>query len=593
MLRTPMRQRFLPLLLTASLLVACSSTAPIKSADAPHGDYAYTQRYLTWLIEKEMADNDVTGLSIALVDDQQLVWSSGFGYSDAENKVPATPQTPYRMGSIAKIMTASAAMQMAERGQMDIDQPLSRYLPGFSIKSRFANTEPITPRNLMTHHSGLPSNYLKGMTDSNPKYFSTLVDDIRDEHLAYPPNFIFAYSNLGLTLLGAAIEQASGQDYGSYMEQSFFQPMGMSNTYFSSQPALKGYRADKLSKPMPLRDLPSGGLVSNVADMGSFMKMIFADGRFGDRQILKPETVSEMLRPQNASVPLDLNLRMGLGWMLSGFDVRNGGVAAGHGGTLPDFHSMLLTLPEHKLGVVVASNSASSIGMINKVATEALRLLLEAKTGIAPPEEKLEDAAMPSRLSPQTVDAYTGYFDTVVGLVRVSSQFGDLNADVMGHTFELPPRGDGWLGIKYKLLGLIPVSVSALDDIRLTLDRIAGRDVLVGKIGNETTVFGEKLQKTPDQQWLKDYVGKYELITRTDGPMPGNISLLNENGMFIGECTFTEMPGFVLRVGINPISDSEAVISGLGSGRGDTIRMVHDQSERRLVFSGFELRKTN
>jgi len=575
------------------LLAACSSTPPIKPEKFVQGEYTHTQRYLTWLIEKEMSDNDVTGLSIALVDDQQLVWASGFGYSDAENEVLATPDTPYRMGSIAKIITASAVMRMAESNQLDIDRPLSHYLPAFSIKSRFNNDTPITPRNIMTHHSGLPSNYLKGMTDNNPQYFTSLIDVVKDEYAAYPPNYIFAYSNLGVTLLGALIEQVGGQSYSSYITQSFFQPLGMESSYFSSQPSIKGYKDGALTKPMPLRDLPSGGLVSNVSDLSNFLKMVFAGGHFEGRQILRQDTLNEMLRPQNDSIPLDLNLRMGLGWMLNGFDVKQGGVTAGHGGSLLDFHSMMLTLPEHKLGVVVASNSATSMSMVNKVASEALKLMLEAKIGIVIPEKKHFNTESDTPLSQQNIDAYTGYFDTVVGLVKVDNQSGDLNAEVMGHTFELPPQNDGWLGIKYKLLGLIPVSVSALDEIRLTLDNIGGQQVLVGKIGGEATVFGQKLQTSPDQQWLQDFVGKYELLTHSDGPLPDNISLKHEDGMFIGECTFAEMPDFVLRVGIAPVSESEAIISGLGSGRGETIRLIRDKAERRLVFSGFELRQVN
>jgi CubicO group peptidase (beta-lactamase class C family) len=585
-----MLPRFPVFFLAALMLSACSTTAPVKPVNPPPEDYAYAQRYLAWLIAKEMADNDVTGLSIALVDDQRLVWASGFGYSDAENKVPATPKTPYRMSSIAKLLTASAAMQMAERGQMEIDRPLSRYLPKLSIKSRFSGAEPITPRNIMSHHSGLPYNFLKGMVDKSPRYFTTLVEDIKDEYVAYPPNFIWAYSNLGMTLLGAAIEQTSGQDYGRYIEQSFFQPLGMQDSYFASQPAIKGYRAGKLSEPLSVRDLPSGGLVSTVLDLGSFMKMVFADGRAGDRQILKPESLAEMFRPQNTRIPLDINLRVGLGWMLSGFEVENGGVVAGHWGSLLDFNCVLITLPEHKLGVVVASNSASARSVVDKVAAEALKLLLEAKTGIAPPA-KHKTVRAPGSLTSQSIDAYTGYFDTVVGLVKVSNRFGDLNADVMGRTFQLPPQSDGWFGVKYKFLGLIPISVSALDDIHLSMNRIAGRDVLVGRIGNETTVLGEKLRKSPDQKWLMDYVGKYELMNPDSGPTPAHISLQNEDGMFIGECTFAEMPGFVLRVGINPVSDTEAVISGLGSGRGETIRMAQDGTGKRIFFSGFELRK--
>jgi CubicO group peptidase (beta-lactamase class C family) len=497
------------------------------------------------------------------------------------------------MGSIAKVITASAAMRMAENGQMNIDQPLSRYLPGFSIKSRFDSTAPVTPRNIMTHHSGLPSNYLKGMTNSNPPYFATLVDVVKDEYAAYPPNYIFAYSNLGVTLLGAAIEKQSGQSYASYVERSFFQPLGMKSSYFASEPAIKGYKDGELSKLMPLRDLPSGGLVSNVSDLGNFLKMVFADGRFNGQQILQPGTLREMLRPQNATVPLDLNLRMGLGWMLNSFEVKHGGVSAGHGGSLLDFHSMMLTLPDHKLGVIVASNSATSMSMVNKVADEALKLMLEAKTGIATPEVSVQNTESDDPLAPEILDAYTGYFDTVVGLVKVSNQSGELNAEVMGHTFGLPPQNDGWLGIKYKLLGLIPVSVSAFDHIRLNLDQIDGHRVLVGRIGGEKSVFGQKLHAAADQRWMMDYVGKYELLTRSDGPLPDNIALKHEDGMFIAECTFAEMPDFILRVGVDPISDSEAIISGLGSGRGETIRMVRDQSEMRLVFSGYELRKVN
>ena len=230
------------------LLAACSTHTPVKPVNLPRENYAYAQSYLIWLIEKEMADNNITGLSIALVDDQKLVWSSGFGYSDVENNVPATPRTAYRMGSIAKLMTATAAMQMAERGQMDIDQPLTRYLPEFSIRSRLHSTAPITPRNIMSHHSGLPANFLKGMLSKNPKYFTTLVKDVQEEYVSYPPNFVFAYSNLGVTLLGAAIERTGNQNFNDYLKQSLFDPLGMRDSYFSSQPELNGYSNGKVAE---------------------------------------------------------------------------------------------------------------------------------------------------------------------------------------------------------------------------------------------------------------------------------------------------------------------------------------------------------
>lgn len=138
------------------------STMPKKPDSLARKDYSYTKDYISWLIKKEMKKNDVTGLSLALVDDQRIVWAEGFGFADVGHHIPATPDTVYRIGSISKLFTATAAMQLAEQGRLDINQPLQSYLPEFSVKSRFASAISITPRTLMTHHSGLPSDLQKG-----------------------------------------------------------------------------------------------------------------------------------------------------------------------------------------------------------------------------------------------------------------------------------------------------------------------------------------------------------------------------------------------------------------------------------------------
>ena len=186
----------------ALLLAACATPAPVADHEI-RGDYRFTEKYLSWLVEHEMSDNDITGLSIALIDDQQVVWQQGFGYADLANKVPATPETIYRAGSIAKVFTAAATMQLAEQGKLDIDQPLAAALPEFAIKTRFPKAGPVTPRNIMTHHSGLPSNFLRDMYVRDPGRFETVVEGLHDEHLAFPPDYVFSYSNVGMALLGA------------------------------------------------------------------------------------------------------------------------------------------------------------------------------------------------------------------------------------------------------------------------------------------------------------------------------------------------------------------------------------------------------
>lgn len=563
------------------------------------GDYRYTTEHARWLIEQEMNDNKVTGLSIALVDDQQLVWAEGFGFEDREHDLAASPQTLYRLGSIAKVFTATAAMQLAERGRLDIDRPLVDALPAFSVRSRFESAVPITPRNIMNHHSGLPTNYLNGMlTTAAPAPFTDLVEAVKSEYVAYPPEFIFAYSNLAVTLLGAAIEQASGAPYTEHLAHTLLTPLGMHQTRFEARPKLKVYSRHAEIEPLSLRDLPSGGLVSNVDDMSRFMRWIFAGGRTGShagdgtegQQVLGEESIAEMLRPQNEHVPLDMGFRVGLGWLLSGIEIRNAGTVASHGGTLLDSHSMMVILPEHKLGVIVASNSASAQGVVKTVAAEVLKLALEAKTGIRQPEVT-PGANTDVTLAPTQLESYSAWYDSMVGLVRVSPGSNALDASVMGHTLQLKPRAAGQFGLRYKLFGLIPVQVSAFDGIRLSMAQVAERNVLVGHFGDDTMLVGERLTPGPVPRRLLDYVGDYEITGKALGIAPDRLSLRLEDGMLVGECSFSQLPGFVLRIGLTPISETEMLVSGLGTGKGETILAADNGTDRVLLFSGLELRQ--
>jgi CubicO group peptidase (beta-lactamase class C family) len=376
-----MRSRLFVLIVGTSLLFAGCATPPPVSDGNRRGDYQYVERYLAWLVDREMSDNEITGLSIALVDDQRVIWRRGFGYADLENNIKAAPETIYRAGSIAKLFTAAATMQLAEQGKIDIDRPLAVALPEFSIKTRFPTAAPVTPRNVMTHHSGLPSNFLRGMFVRNPARFETVVDGLRDEYLTFPPNYVFSYSNVGMALLGATVQRQSGEPFDQYMERHFFEPLGMAQSSFSARPVVKVYDKGKEAEVYSLRDMPAANLLSNVVDLSQFLKMQFADGKLGDRQILSAASVHEMVRVQNAELPLTFNSYIGLGWMMSGIEVPGGGPVASHGGSLPDSHSMLAMLPQHKLGVVVLTNSATAHASVSRIAAEALRLMLEAKTG--------------------------------------------------------------------------------------------------------------------------------------------------------------------------------------------------------------------
>ncbi len=581
-----------------SLLLGCSGV-PLKPEKTASGDYEYTRQYMTWFIKKEMKSRNITGLSIALVDDQRIVWAQGFGYADESREIPAAPDTIYKIGSITKLFTAAAVMQLAEQGRLDIDRPLQAYVPDFSMRSRFPDGKPITLRDLMTHHSGLPANFLKGMWSRKPGPYTDVVNLIKNEYVAFPPGLVYSYSNLGYTLLGHAVRNVSGSDYASFVEGSLLHPLYMTHSGFSPAPDWKNsiskayYKEKEFDEP-PLRDIPAGGLYSTVLDLSRFLQMIFAGGEAQGRRILKPETLSEMLRPQNASVPLDLGFRIGLGWMLSGLgdiDIQNAGPVAYQPGTTLAFHSQLIILPRHKLGVVVLSNSSTSARVVGKAAAHALTLALEAKTGIKQPErEKPAEGGSPSPES--ALRAYEGRYATIIGVVDIRRKSDYLVAEAMNRTFRLVPLVDGTLGLKYKFLGLFPVSLGQLDYLGLSRDTVAGRELLVARARNGEFLIGEKIRPVPVPATWRKRVGEYGIGNLGDDfPLLENVDIRLDNGLLIAEYSmpllFKGTPGS----GLEPASDSEAVIYGLGSGKGETVRSVTVNGGEELSYSGYLLRK--
>jgi len=603
------------------ILAGCA-TMPLKPPTALRGDYSYTKEHVSRLIREEMEKQQITGLSIALVDDQKVVWAEGFGYADKARGVAATPATIYRAGSIAKLFTATAAMQLVDDGLLDIDQPLQRYLPEFAINSRFAEAAPITPRSLLTHHSGLPADLLKGMWSGSSAEIADEVRLLRDEYAATPPGYVFSYSNVGMTLLGHALEKIVDRDFDAYMGIALLMPLKMSSSSFSpkidrSSLASRAYLAGEEAAEPRLRDVPAGGLNTSVLDLSRFISMVFADGWAMQRQIVKSGTLAEMLRPQNSRVPLDLSFRVGLGWMLSsigGIDIKNAGPVAHHSGATIYHRSQLILLPEQKLGVVVLANSASAGGVVTRVATEALKLALEAKSGILQTAEEKTDrketgsdagritvksgprsrtaAVERKALTAAELQAYEGRYDTLAGLVEVRNKGDYLEAGLFGRSVRLTPRPDGLLGMSYRFMGLFPVSLGELDRVYIDREIVNGRDILKAVLDGKEYLAGERLQPVPVPEKWRQRTGEYEIVNAGDDTLLlEKLRLRYEDGILLAEYTMPLFTGQTMSQALTPLSGTEAVICGLGRGKGETVRAVSRNGEELLAYSGYLLRK--
>jgi CubicO group peptidase (beta-lactamase class C family) len=584
--------------LTTAMLAGCA-TVPPPAPVVAHGDFDAVRTYMTQQIRTRMEKQDVTGLSIALVDDQRVVWAEGFGYADKAAGLPATADTLYRVGSITKLFTATATMQLAEEGRIDVDKPLQTYLPDFSIKSRFSGTPPITPRMLMTHHSGLPSDWQKGMWAAQPEPFTKLVTYLKDEYTAYPPNTVLSYSNVGVTLLGIAMQRAAGEDYAALVTHRLLQPLGMTHSVVTPRaegPGIsKAYRKGSETDDPALRDVPAGGLNSSANDLARFLEMIFADGRAGTRQIIKPATLAEMLRQQNADIPLDIGQPIGLGWFLmplDGVDTDAAGPTISHGGATALYHAQMMALPKHKLGVIVLANSSTARGVVNSIAADTLKLALQAKTGIAPAPRKPNPTSI-RLLSDEDLKAYTGYYATPFGFASIEGNGYNLRAELAGKRFGLVLRQDGYLGLQYRLLGLVPLPVDALADIGLSRDKIDGHEVLLAHIHDRAMVVGEKIAPVPLSAAWRARIGEYDIVNADDGAafLPDRISLKESDGFLLVEASVRDISDEPIRMAIAPISDSELVVRGLGRQMGETIRVEPAADGERVLYSGYVLKK--
>jgi CubicO group peptidase (beta-lactamase class C family) len=586
-----------PILLAIATLAGCTS-APTRPTTVVRGDYQQTQAYVTELIQYEMAKHAVPGLSIALVDDQRVVWAQGFGLADVARKLPASADTLYRVGSISKLLTDTAAMQLSEQGRINIDQPLQHYLLGFAPKTHQPQA-PITVRQLMTHHSGLPRDQLKGFQNPAPQPLHELENDLSEEYLAYAPDQVFHYSNVGISLVGRVVETQSATPFAQYMRQSVLMPMGMSQSSFDTGPSASaqmslGYRKREAVPEVPLRDVPAGGLNSSVNDLSRFMSMVFAGGASGGQQILKPQTVTEMLRPQNTAVPLDSNFHVGLGWMLSTLGkstLQNAGPVAHHGGAIGMFRSALYVLPHHKLGVVVLGNSNTAEEVVDRVATETLKLALQAKAGVEQPADQPSGWAQ-GALPAETLRDLPGDYTTAFGLARVRAEGQRLKVEALGKTFDLRQRTDGLLGIDYALFGFIPVDLGPISELGLVCRSVAGRDLLFARVGAQDMLVGQRIKPPLDLGTWRKRLGDYTVTNPGSDPkVAERISLVEEHGYLMLALSFSDAPGTTERVVVMPVADTHAQLLGSLAQGGETVRVVMVDGVEQLTYSGYRAKK--
>jgi len=322
--------------------------------------------WLDGLMPYGLRKNDLAGAVVVIVKDGQVLLAKGYGHADVAAGKPVDPaSTLFRVGSISKLFTWTAVMQLVEQGKLDLDADVNRYLD-FRIPPR--DGQPVTLRELMTHTPGFEET-IRNLFASDTRHFlgnAAWVKEWVPERI-YPPGQVPAYSNYGAALAGYIVQRVSGQPFDDYVEAHILKPLGMQYATFrqplpqalAAHMALGYAQASASSKPFELVNAAAAGALSASGEaMARFMLAELGGGSANGVQILAPATVREMFDYRRAAVP-------GLPAMALGFYHmdRNGQDILGHAGDTQWFHSELALFPQQGVGVFVSIDGRGDGGL--------------------------------------------------------------------------------------------------------------------------------------------------------------------------------------------------------------------------------------
>lgn len=359
-------------------------------------------------MQAQLAAHDIAGATVAVVDGDST-FAKGYGYSDAAAGEPVdAEETLFRVGSVSKLFTWTAAMQAVERGDLDVDADVNEYLDDVEIPD--THPEPVTLGHLATHTAGFEDRargtFVTGLDALEP--LETVVREERPARVR-PPGRLPAYSNYGAALAGHLAAEAGGGSFESVVEQAIFDPLDMQQSTFAQPvperlqtglskghvPAGDGFRAGEFEYVgLP----PTGSMSATATDVAKFVRAHLQGGATDDGRILEPESVDAMHRRRFGGDDRLNGMCFGF-YELS----RNGVRVVGHGGDTELFHSLLVLLPDRDVGLFVSYNSPGGI--------QARREFLDAFVDQFYPSDDQTPAAPDGR--PERASALTGTYRSI------------------------------------------------------------------------------------------------------------------------------------------------------------------------------------
>lgn len=548
---------------TAASDTAASVSPATETAASDQAQSAVAER-VARAIRHEIAEKDLPAFSIALVSGDTVSWQAGFGWQDEEQTVPATAETVYRVGSVSKLFTDIAVMQLADEGAINPDAPVADVLPGFQPQPDGGR---ITLRQLMSHLSGLVREPPVGhYFDPTRPSLDATVASLNQTSLIYEPGTRVKYSNAGIAVAGAVVEAVRGRPYDAVIDERILTPLQMSSSSFRRTPQLQQrlatgwmwtYDGRRFVAPVwPLGTAPAGNLYSSVSDLSQFLKWLLADSPPADPSILSSESLQDMLTPVRNAAGEPQNF--GLGFHLSELD---GLRQVGHGGAVYGFSTQVEALPDRRLGVAAVCALDGSNGLVRRIADYALRCLLAEHDGQPLPEYETTVAVPAERVGELrgrwTSDA------SGAGDAEITELNGRVLLRYRGQMRELRARSRDGVIVMDDVFGFGP-TVRRQDDGRLAI--------------------GERsLRSAPDQP-PADIPADWQGLVGEYGPDHNTLYILEDHGRL------TALIEWFYFDALDPAGPDTFAFPDRSLYHGETLRFVRDERgiATRVIAAGVE-----
>jgi len=348
-------------LILLCLLILMIINLPLLSQDTEEDD-SYAK--IGEKVQRLMKEGDIPGLSLIIVKGSETVFMKGFGYADVENKVPVSPDTVFELGSCSKAFTALAALQCEEKELLNLDAPVSKYLPWFSALYEGKKTE-ITLRQCLHHTSGIPFRSISLIPESNAEdALQQTVKKLQGIELDHAPGTKFEYATINYDIIGALIEEVSGKSYEDYINRNILVPLGLTDTIVGvdkenpPENMASGYKVGffsphKYDAPVFRGNTPAGYILSNAKDMAQWLRIQMGLVETELTHLIRESHQVEETAPFNRATLSHYTM----GWNVYMAQMK----LIDHGGDNPNFTSFILFNPQDKIGIAVLANCRSTL----------------------------------------------------------------------------------------------------------------------------------------------------------------------------------------------------------------------------------------